>query len=186
MTLSDAIKEANNRAIALHGLRLRNDERSRVASSLFTIAQQHHSAILLLISNVQPLQASAFALLRILIEATIRGVWVLHCATDEQVKNVIEGNKKQLDTASMFAAIEKALNKNTNRKVDVKKLYDNHWKVLSAYTHAFEQQVQRWLVTKDIEPNYSTEEVSELISRADLIAKLAFSCTQSLSMKESN
>ena len=152
MKLSDAIKEANNRAIALHGLKLKNDERSRVACSLFAIAQQHHNAILLLLSNVQPLQASAFSLLRLLIEATIRGTWVLHCATDEQVKNVIEGNKKQLDTASMFEAIEKALNKDTDRVIDVKKLYDNHWKVLSAYTHAFEQQVQRWLMTEDVEP----------------------------------
>ncbi|MDO9161524.1 MAG: hypothetical protein Q8N35_09970 [Methylococcaceae bacterium] len=130
MKLSDAITKANARASELQGLRLKSDDRSRLTASLFAIAQQHQSAIILLLSNPQTLQASAFSLLRLLLEVTIRGVWVLHCATEDQVRNVIEGNQKQLDTKSMFAAVEKALNKDSECNIAVTKLYD-HWKVLS-------------------------------------------------------
>jgi hypothetical protein len=178
--LSAAITEANSRAMELHGLRLKNDERSRVAAALFAIAQQHHTSILLLLNNREPLHASAFSLLRLLVETTIRGVWVMHCATEEQERNVIEGNKKQLDTASMFAAIEEAIKGSSGRDLPIKDLYDKHWKVLSAYTHSYEQRVQRWLATKDIEPTYSTEETEELVLRSNLIARLGYACTQSL------
>lgn len=54
------------------------------------------------------------------------------------------------------------------------------------YTHSYEQQIQRWLRTKDIEPSYSIDEIEELIFLSDVIANLAFVFTQSLSVKEPN
>lgn len=180
MELLDAIEKENIRAIALHGLKLKNDERSRIASSLFAIAQQHHNAILLLLTNKPPLHASAFALFRPLIEVAIRGVWVIHCATDVQMLNVIEGNEKQLKIYSLFDDIEKSLNTKSANQLEVIKFYKSIWKTLSAFTHGYEQQVQRWLMTKDIEPNYSIEEINELITKADLIANLVFVTVKSL------
>ena len=173
-------KNANHRANDLHGLGLRGDNRSRLAASLFAIAQQHQSAILILISNQPPIEATAFSLLRLLLETTIRGAWVSHCATEIQLKNIVDGTQKQIDMASIFTSVTCALNKEAGHNSNVKSLYDNHWKTLSAYTHGYEQQVERWMVTKDIEPSYSVEDVKALIYLSDVIAKLAFICTQEL------
>lgn len=188
MKLEAAISDANQRARELHGLRLKNDERSRLAGLLFAIAQQHQSAILksailILLSNKPPVEATAFSLLRLLLETCVRGVWVSHCATEAQVQNIVEGTQKQVDMASIFTSVERALSENAGRNVNAKSLYDKHWKGLSAYTHGYEQQVQRWLVTNDIEPNYSEEEVDGLIYLSDHIAKLAFSCTRALALE---
>lgn len=186
MNLSEAIERANDRARDLHGLHLKSDERSRLAAALFAIAQQHHSAILLLLSNKQPIEASAFSLLRPLIEVTVRGGWVLRCASDTELKNVIEGTQKQIKMPRIFSALEKALKESSGRDIKVKSLYDNHWEPLSAYTHGYEQQVQRWLATKDIEPSYSALEVEELISRSDQIANLAYIFTKSLGVADAS
>lgn len=89
-----------------------------------------------------------------------------------------------MDMASIFSAVEKALKENAGRDIKAKSLYDKHWKVLSAYTHGYQQQVQRWLTTKDIESNYSEEEIQELISLSELVAKLAYASTKSLALGE--
>lgn len=184
MELSEAINKANQRAHDLHGLRLQSDERSRLSASLFAVAQQHQSAILMLLSNERPIESSAFSLLRLLLETTARGEWVLRCANEQQIKNIIEGNQRQIDMASIFSSIEKALTKSAGRDIKAKSLYDNHWRVLSAYTHGYEQQVQRWLTTKDIEPKYAKEEIQELIYLSDLIAKLAHASTRSMASEK--
>ncbi|MDN3555528.1 DUF6988 family protein [Halomonas maura] len=183
MDLESAISDANQRARDLHALRLKNDDRSRIAASLFAIAQQHQSAILILLSNKTPVEATAFSLLRLLLETTVRGVWTSHCATEEQVKNIIGGTQRQIDIATIFTSVERALSESAGRDVKAKSLYEKHWKPLSAYTHGYEQQVQRWLVAKDIGPNYSEDEVEELICRSDLVANLAFACTRSLALE---
>jgi hypothetical protein len=184
MNLEEAISEANQRALELHGLSLKHDDRSRTAAALFAIAQQHQSAILILLRNKPPLQATAFSLLRLLLETTVRGVWVLRCATETQVQNVIEGKQKQLDMSSIFASVDKALSDSAGHDVPAKSLYEKHWKVLSAYTHGYEQQVQRWIATKDIEPSYPEEEIEELISHSDRIAKLAFASAKALKFEQ--
>ena len=186
MKLEAAISNANQRAGDLHGLRLREDNRSRLAASLFAIAQQHQSAILILLSNQPPVEATAFSLLRLLIETTVRGAWASHCATEAQLKNIVDGTQKQIDMASVFTSVERSLSKDAEHNIDAKSLYDNHWKVLSAYTHGYEQQVLRWMVTKDIEPNYPVEEIEELIYLSDLTAKLAFVCTKALAQELTN
>lgn len=180
MKLNTAISDANQRARDLHGLHLRADDRSRLAASSFAIAQQHQSAILILLNNTPAVEATAFSLLRLLLETTLRGVWVLRCATEEQVQNIINGTQKQIDMASIFTSVERGLSEFAGCDIKVKLLYEKHWKVLSAYTHGYEQSVKRWLFTKDIEPSYSKQQIEELICLSDLVAQLAFACTRTL------
>ncbi len=61
-------------------------------------------------------------------------------------------------------------------------IYKN-WSALSAYTHTGELQVQRWLKTNDIEPNYTESEVSELIKVSGLIAGLAYRAVLAISLE---
>lgn len=148
----------------LHGLRLKSDLRSKTAAACFAIAQQHHSSILILLSNKPALEATAMALLRLLLEATYRGLWIAYCANDQQIENFISGSKKQLDMQSIIDALGKVYNGNNK---SASKLYTNTWKILSAYTHTYELQIQRWLTTNAIESNYQSEEIIELLNKAN-------------------
>jgi hypothetical protein len=164
--LEQAMHRANEIAVALQGRHIKRDIRSRLCAACFAISQQHHNSILILLSRNPPLQATAFALLRVLIESTIRGLWLCHVATDEQVERYVESGAK-LDMASMMTAVGKAAD------ADAHGVIYKHWHSLSAYTHTAELQVQRWLMTEDIEPNYSEPEVLKVVELSGAVAEMA-------------
>lgn len=177
MQLSAAIKEANWIAEILHGRRFNNDLRSRVSAACFAVSQQHHNSILILLSRRPSLQATSFALLRPLVESVVRGLWLFHAATENQVEEYVRSGTK-LDMASMMKSLDKLAGLDA-----YKGLYLKNWSVLSAYTHTGEFQVQRWLKTNHIEPDYSEEEVAELIELSSAVAKLAFQAALSISLE---
>lgn len=96
----------------------------------------------------------------------MRGLWLSHVASDEQVQDYTQSGTK-LDMASMITAVGKAAGLNAHQAIY------KHWRSLSAYTHTGEHQVQRWLLTEDIEPSYSVSELSELVKLSCGIAELA-------------
>src|SRR5258708_685949 len=59
------------------GLSLPTDERHMLAVGCFDVALEHQAAIALL--HASELPGSALALLRVLAESLVRGLWVLHC-----------------------------------------------------------------------------------------------------------
>lgn len=179
MTLIEAQEEANAIAASLHGLEVLGDPRSRVALACFAIAQQHHSSMLILLANTPPLEATAFALLRPLMEAILRGEWISHCASDEQVKTLAMGGKKQVDMSSIISALGRNLNDQNIHST----LYQNTWSIVSAYTHTYEHQVQHWLSVSDISPNYTTEQVAWLLSNASSCMKLCAAAIRRLAVK---
>lgn len=172
ITLEDAIVVSETLGQRLHGLRLPNDSRSRVAFACFACAQQHQAAILILLRREHRLEATAFALLRPLLEATLRGEWILHCATNEDVRTFALGGKRQRDMGSVIQALEKMNPASEAHKI----LYANLWGFLSAYTHTFEHQVQHWL-GDEIAPSYSNEHIAWLLKAS--CACLAL-CTASI------
>lgn len=178
MHLADAMAEANEIANALHGLRLQSDPRNRVALACFAVAQQHHSAMLLLLANKPPIQATAFALLRPLLEAVLRGQWISHCATDAQVQNFAMGDQRQVDMASVIQALGKKLDDPKVYEV----LYKKTWPVVSAYSHTFEHQVQHWLVVEDVAPQYDEEQIAWLLKNASSCMKLCSASIQRLAV----
>lgn len=179
MTLDDARSQAERYGLLLNGLELKGDTKSRVAIACFAIAQQHHSAILILIDRPNPLHATAFSLLRPLMEATLRGEWVLHCATDEQVRNFALGGKQQLDIASVIKALEKLYPGSEAHRI----LYQDNWKNLSSYTHGFEHQVQHWLADGDVRPDYKPDQVAWLLNAGTACFRLCVSSILSLVTK---
>lgn len=166
--LSTAIDEANFFAERLYLRRFKNDLRSRVVAACLAVSQQHHNSILILLSRRPPLEATSFALLRPLVESVIRGLWLSHVATDAQVDEYARSGTR-LDMASMMKKLDEATGLNS-----FKGLYQRSWSVLCAYTHTGELQVQRWLRTSHIEPQYSEQETLELIELSGLTAGLAF------------
>lgn len=174
MKLEQAKQRAFEIAEALFGRHIEEGLRSRLSAACFAVSQQHHNSILILLSQNPPLQATAFALLRPLTESTIRGLWLSHVASDEQVETYVQAGTK-LDMASMLISVGKAAGVNAHQAIY------KHWPSLSAYTHTGEHQVQRWLTTKHIEPSYSTSELSELVNLSGAVAELTFQAVLAIS-----
>lgn len=179
VTLAEAVELAETLGQRLHGLRLPNEAISRVAFACFAVAQQHQSAILILLQRKPRLEATAFALLRPLLEATLRGEWILHCATDEQVRTFALGGKRQLDMSNVVRALE-ARNPGSNVH---EVLYTDLWQVVSAYTHTYEHQVQHWL-GDEIAPSYSEAQVSWLLNASCACLKLLTASIRSLAVSD--
>lgn len=175
MSIYRALDDAKQIAELLNRRKINNDLRSKLACACFAVGLQHHRAVLLLLANQTPLHASAFALLRPLVESTIRGFWLSHVATDPQVEDY-PAKGTTLDMASMMKALDKAIGLKAYHSI-----YEDKWKALSAYTHTGELQVQRWITTKDVEPKYSDAEIQELVRLSSLTARLASQAVLSVS-----
>jgi len=180
LSLPQALQIAEELGNRLHGLRLPNDRRSRVAFACFAVAQQHHSAILILLNLENPLQATAFALLRPTLEATLRGEWVLHCATDQEVKTFALGGEKQVSMSKVVRKLEEAGPAADSHRI----LYKALWPILSAYTHTYEHQVQHWLSPDGVAPNYSAEQVAWVITNSTACLALCVSSVKSLAVAD--
>lgn len=151
----------------VHEKKFPSTERARAALGCLIIAQEHHHGILVLLSH--SLFASAFALVRPAFESYIRGQWLSLCAKEAQVQGFLRG-KEPPKFASMIDALE-ALEDFDNKMFSVVK--NKNWKGLCGYTHTGGIHVQRWQTSDGVEPNYSKEEVIEVLKFADVIAGLS-------------
>jgi hypothetical protein len=80
--------------------------REFVAAALYEIASEHHSAIGLLLRFRR--FSSAQALIRSCVETSLRVVWVLRCATEEQVDAINNKTAKWPDLEQVIGNIEGA------------------------------------------------------------------------------
>ena len=113
--------------------------------------------------------ASAFALVRVQYEAYVRGMWLSHCATDEEVKAFSEGAEPP-KMPRLIEAIDATSNVDGQR---LSNLHKNSWKAMCAYAHTGAQQVQRWITSEAVEPNYDPAEVGEVVSFTSAISLLS-------------
>jgi len=153
----------------LHDLPVPATRRNRAAGACFAVTQEHQQAIVILLQQQHPFHATAFALVRPVFEAYVRGMWLSHCATEGQVEAFANGAKPP-DTASLVAAIEMAADIDNKLLTTI---YKNNWASLCSYTHTGSHQVQRWNTSDDIEPRYSVEEIGEVLRFTSGIALLS-------------
>jgi hypothetical protein len=85
-------------------LKYPDDEWSTTVAAFIDQAFEHHAAIILLIRS--SLFGSAFALLRLLVEIVVRGVWIATCATDAQIKKFREKDEIDPSFGEMAKAID--------------------------------------------------------------------------------
>ena len=139
----------------------------RVAAACFALAQEHHHAIVLLAEH--RLYGSAFSLLRVALEAYIRGEWLHARASNEQVEHFIRGAEPP-SLGVLIEQLEQLPAFNERILSGIKKA---HWKAMCAYTHTGGLHTQRWQTSTAVEPNYSSEEVDEVILFAEIVGSLA-------------
>ncbi len=149
------------------GLTLPADERSLLAIGCFDVALEHQAAIALLHSS--ELYGSALALLRVLTESLVRGLWLSECATDAQLQRFKKGslNKK---FAEFVTEIETKIGTPNGVLSGFKA---TAWTALNGFTHTGFHQVSRRHSPGKVEGNYLEEELAKALGVAGALGLIA-------------
>lgn len=143
------------------GLEISSEERIRLASGCLDMALEHQKAIVLLVAN--KLYGSAFSLARLIFEAYVRGVWLQLCASEEEIEKFKkDGLEKTFDT--LVREIERYDGFDGGILSDAKA---TNWPSMNSFTHSGFLQVVRRNKEESIEPNYTEEEMIELVNMAN-------------------
>ncbi|MFZ6756013.1 DUF6988 family protein [Undibacterium sp. Ji50W] len=142
-------------------------KRPRLATLLFDIAYEHFKAIVTLINHDMP--SSAAALIRVIYETYLRGLWLAHCATDKQVSEFLK-DKLELKMSEMIAEIEKVDEFNSG---EFSKIHKKYWGMMNSYTHSGMFQINCRCTAIDIGPNFTEEDKKDVLEYSLMIAKLS-------------
>jgi hypothetical protein len=166
-TLANAKELVEFIASKTHGLAIPGTLRSRVAVACLGVALDHHHAITILISERR--FASSFALTRLLFESFLRGAWITNCASDDHVEKLSTGcEPPKVDI--LLSELESTQGYTCNTLSAIKA---NSWRSMCSYAHTGGLQIQRWQTESSVEPRYDADEISEVLSFANLVASLA-------------
>jgi len=151
----------------LDGLEVSRERRALLSVSCYDTVIEHHIGIsTLLKSNIN---GSAFALVRPLFETFVRGVWLRHCATEDEIDKYVSD---RLDK-KFYQLIEEVEKLESFRDGVLSGLKESAWKAMNSYTHGGIQQVGRRSKDAYIEPDYSDEEVIEVVKLSGSFALLS-------------
>jgi len=153
--------------LTVNDLKLPSNSRARAAGACLAIAQDHHHGIVRLVND--KLYASAASLVRVAFEAYVRGEWLHWCASDEVVTSFLMG-KEPPSLNCLITQLEMLDSFDGGVLSMVKR---ESWGPMCGYTHTGGLHVQRWITERGIEPNYSREEIIELLKFAEVIATFA-------------
>lgn len=135
--------------------------RHHVAAALFSIALSHREAALALAHLGAWTSVSALG--RSIYEAYTRGYHAQYCLTDEQYERMVS-NKASPKLETIISDV-KNLGADHEAFANTKRLV---WGSLSDYSHGGVLQLERWISSGSIEPNYSDEEVIDMLWFADM------------------
>ena len=147
---------------SLDGLLFKREARQKYAGGCLDMALEHHDAIVILIKN--GIYGSALSLLRLAFESYIRGVWLLKCAKDNDLKRFSK-DKPGRSVAGMIADIQ-SLPANEGNAV-----LSESWKdaktLLHSFTHSGLHQVSRRYGDQGIEASYPEDELQSALDYAN-------------------
>ena len=141
-----------HRAVAMQisNLTPYREERFTVAFQAGVLSIEHAMAALMLIGN--ELNASGYALFRPQFETLVRGVWLLHAASDTWIEKLNEPltieSARRANSSLMLADMLKQLDNSTAPKhlIDqLKEFRDVTWKDLNSYVHGGIHPLSRML-----------------------------------------
>jgi hypothetical protein len=139
-------------------------KRSRLAAGCLHLAFDHHDAIILLTEHA--IYGSAFALLRLIFEAYVRGVWLLHCASEADLDSFEKDNFDK-SFGSLIADLEKQEAFSVGVLSQAKQ---DSWKLFNSFTHSGSHHVRRRNTQNGIEANYPDQEIVAALDFAGAVA----------------
>ena len=149
------------------GLAFPADDRTMLAIGCFDVAIEHQAAIALLASA--SIHGSAFALLRVLAESLVRGLWLHACATDAELAKFKRG---KLDKNFQTLINEYELKIGTPSGV-LSNFKTTAWDSLNGFTHTGFHQVSRRHTPSRLEGSYPDEEVAKALGVAGALGMIA-------------
>ena len=152
----------------LDDLEISRERKILLSVSCYDVVIEHHIGISALLKS--RINGSAFALVRPLFETFVRGAWLRHCATDEEIDKYVND---RLDK-KFYILVEEVEKLESFKDGILSGLKDNAWKAMNSYTHGGIQQAGRRTSGSYIEPDYSDEEIVEVIKLSGSFALLAF------------
>lgn len=142
------------------GLTFPADDRTMLTLGCFDVAIEHQAAIALLTSA--SIYGSAFALLRVLTESVVRGLWLQACATDAELTKFKRG---RLDKSFATLIEEYELKIGTPSGV-LSNFKATAWDALNGFTHTGFHQVSRRHAPGRIEGSYPDQEIVKALGLA--------------------
>ncbi|MBZ0092882.1 MAG: hypothetical protein K8F27_11780 [Sulfuricellaceae bacterium] len=146
-----------------NGLNLPQNDRIRIGGTVLHLALEHYDAIIVLIDA--RLYGSAFSLARLLLEAYVRGAWLLNVASDTERQSYMKGKcpdfYKLLDAIGDDPETGGAWIKGTKEK---------NWTQFNELTHGGACHVIRRNTEEAIESAYPEEELSRLLEFSGEVA----------------
>ena len=166
--LPEAIKRSKELSLwisrNIDGLPMVSERRSRLAAGCLHLAFDHHDAIIMLTERA--VYGSAFALLRLLFEAYVRGVWLWYCAAETDLDN-FENDDFDRSFGSLIGDLEKldafSVGVLSWTKQDI-------WKLFNSFTHSGYHHVRRRNTQNGIEANYPEREMVAALDFAGAVA----------------
>lgn len=147
------------------GLGIEANDRSLLASGCYDAAIEYQAAIAML--SVQGLYGASFALLRVLYEAVVRGLWLSECATLADLERFKRG-KLEKTLGAIISEVEAAIGSGV-----ISQFHATAWKALNGFTHTGMHQVSRRHSPGRLGANYDVDEVSRAIGVAGALGLIA-------------
>jgi hypothetical protein len=149
------------------GLTLPADERSQLAVGCFDVALEHQAAITLLHSS--ELYGSMLALLRVLSESLVRGLWLHDCAPEAELKKFKRGRlDKSFDT--LIKEYEAKMGTPSGVLSGFKV---SAWTQMNDFTHTGFLQVSRRHKPGRVEASYPDQDLSNALGAAGALGLIA-------------
>lgn len=127
------IKESST---LLKGIKCKNSPRNSATVALMDLCYEHASSIILLIEHKK--FGSALGLYRSCVEAYIRGVWLFNCASELDVLDKINTQKKWL---SLSVLVTQLYEKEEEFKFLNQYVKGNVKNILDSFTHGMSRQI---------------------------------------------
>lgn len=151
----------------LNDLDLINTDRRRLAAGAFMVALDVHTSIARLVRCGN--HPSAFILSRSIWEATVRGFWLLECASDEQLDAFVN-DALDRKTFHMIRDLEAT---GSFEPDTLSSIHANNWIRLNAMNHVGGPLIVRCNSERGIEYNFDEAEIVECLGNASANALLS-------------
>lgn len=143
------------------------NERSMLAQGCLDVALEHQAAIAIL--HAAELPGSMLALLRVLSESLVRGLWLHECATDAELERFKKG---RLDKS--FDALVQEYESKIGTPAGVLSGFKlSAWKQMNDFTHTGFLQVTRRHAPGRLGPNYPEPDLSKALGVAGALGLIA-------------
>lgn len=153
---------------SLEGIPFPVNKRLLIAIAALDVVLDHFTGITALIEK--RVYGAAFALARPLFETFVRAVWLKDCGTD---KDLAEFERDQF-SRSFGQALKEIEQLESFKSGALSNLKKQAWSAMSSYTHGGYQQIARRVKGKTIDPNYTDEEIIEVLRLSQAFAMMAF------------